>query len=80
MWTMENNKTEPLLIPYHYKWKGVNKSKYVAYCGICGNPIERATSKIYCQYCHSLVDWLNKPPIQSYILTDRSIELTSKLL
>ena len=77
---MENNKFEPLLIPYHYQWNGKNKMKYVAYCGVCGNPIERATSKIFCRYCHSLVEWADKPPIQAYILTERSIRLTSKLV
>lgn len=77
---MSKNKEKPLLIPYKYYWNGRNRTKYVAYCGICGNPIARATSKIFCCHCGNLVDWSDAPPIQKYILTERAIELTSKLI
>lgn len=74
------DKNKPVLIPYKYYWNGRNRTKYVAYCGVCGNPIARATSKIFCCYCRSGMDWEGTPPIQKYILTDRAISLTSKLL
>ena len=68
--------TRPVLVPYTYKWNDKKHTKYVAYCGICGNPIARATSKIFCCHCGKLVDWTDAPPLQKYILTDRAIKLT----
>lgn len=80
---MSNEKIKPVLTPYHYRYfdyeKGgarVNKTKYVARCGCCGNEIDRYTSRYTCMYCRVPIDWTGAPYSNKYILTERAIQTT----
>lgn len=69
-------KFRPVITPYHYKWSGVKKTKYVARCGVCGNTITQDTSKRFCMYCKNNIDWTGAPWHTRYILTERALERT----
>lgn len=59
---MFNEKYKPVIVPFIRRIfrVGIGYKKiscYVAYCGMCGNPINKYTCREFCRYCRCSVDW-----------------------
>ena len=63
---------KPIIIRYN-KEKHKGRDKYVAYCGICGNPIDKYTSTRFCRFCGIKQDWNDTPYYTRYALTEKAI-------
>ena len=72
-------KVKPVIVPYNAK-KHKGRNKYIAFCGECGNPIEKATAKKHCPYCMAKLNWEDTPYYTRFTLTDNAIKYGQKNL
>lgn len=79
-------KCKPVVVPYKHRVnKYINNIKsvkyhtsYMAYCGVCGNPINKYTSYKYCTFCRHDVDWSDTDhiPYRKFKLHEYAYKMT----
>lgn len=75
-----NKSIKPVIIPFKRKVRKnrstVWRTRNVAYCGRCGNPIYPFTSSSYCQHCRANIDWSDAPYLESFRIDEYAIRDT----
>lgn len=73
-------KIKPVIVPFKRRiFKNGQhsiKTRYVAYCGCCGNPILPFTSQRFCCFCHVNTDWDGAPYYKAFKIDENAIENT----